>query len=136
MTDLRILVVDDAPEFRRLIGVLIDRHGHGWTVVAQAADGREGVEQARAAQPDLVLLDISMPVMDGIEALPLIRQAAPAAVVVILTGYPDATVRGLVASAGAHGFLEKDDLFRSLVPHLESILAAVPEPRPGSAAAG
>ena len=136
LTDVRILVVDDSPEIRRLIEVLIDRRGGGWQVVGHASDGEEGIELARAEQPDLVLLDISMPAMDGIEALPLVHRAAPDALVVMLTGFPHEAVRDRVTAAGADGLLDKDDLFRGLVPELEAILARPQGQRPTAAAPG
>ena len=123
MTDnLNVLVVDDSADLRTLISMVIDRHPGGWQVVDTAADGQEAVHAARRCQPDLVLLDIAMPVMDGMQALPLIREAAPAAVVVMLSGYPFATAGRGALDAGAHGYLEKSDLVRSLIPRLEQIL--------------
>jgi DNA-binding NarL/FixJ family response regulator len=91
-------------------------------VVATAAEGQSAVDQARSSQPDLVLLDIAMPVMDGMEALPLIREAAPAATVVMLSGYPFSTAGEGALNAGAHGYLEKSDLVRGLIPRLERII--------------
>lgn len=120
---LNVMVVDDSEDLRDLISMVIRRHPAGWRVVATAAEGRQAVEEARATQPDLVLLDIAMPVMDGMEALPLIRQAAPSATVVMLSGYPFETAGRGALDAGAHGYLEKSDLVRSLVPRLETILA-------------
>lgn len=125
MTDVRVLVVDDAPDIRRLVEDVINLRNHGWRVVAHARDGLEGVDRAASEQPDLVLLDVSMPVMDGIEALPLMRQAAPQAIVVILTGFPSSAVRASAVEAGAHGYVEKDDLVSGLVPQLEAIVARI-----------
>jgi CheY-like chemotaxis protein len=124
--DLAVLVVDDSDDLRTLISMVLRRRAGRWRVVSTAAEGRQAVEEARAHQPDLVLLDIAMPVMDGMEALPLIREAAPGAVVVMLSGFPFETAgRGAIA-AGAHGYLEKTDLVHSLVPRLEQILAEQP----------
>ena len=123
MTDnLNVLVVDDSADLRTLISMVIDRHTGSWQVVATAAEGKEAVDMARSTQPDLVLLDIAMPVMDGMQALPLIREAAPGAVVVMLSGYPFATAGKGALDAGAHGYLEKADLVKSLVQRLERIL--------------
>ena len=69
-----------------------------------------------------MLLDIAMPVMDGMQALPLIREAAPGAVVVMLSGYPFETAGQGALDAGAHGYLEKSDLVRGLIPRVERIL--------------
>jgi CheY-like chemotaxis protein len=120
--NVNVLVVDDSADLRELISLVLERHPDSWTVVGTAAEGQQAVEEARARQPDLVLLDIAMPVMDGMQALPLIRQAAPNAVVVMLSGYPFATAGQGAINAGAHGYLEKSDLVRSLIPRLEHIL--------------
>jgi CheY-like chemotaxis protein len=119
---LNVLVVDDSPDLRELISMVIERHPDGWQVVATAAEGQQAVDQAKDTQPDLVLLDIAMPVMDGMQALPLIRQACPEAVVVMLSGYPFETAGQGALDAGAHGYLEKSDLVRGLIPRLEHIL--------------
>lgn len=121
---INVLVVDDSDDLRDLITMVIRRHPQGWQVVGTAAQGREAVEEARERQPDLVLLDIAMPVMDGMEALPLIRQVAPEATVVMLSGFPFETAGRGALDAGAHGYLEKTDLVRSLIPRLEEILEA------------
>ena len=67
---LSVLIVDDSEDLRDLLSMVIERHPAGWRVVATAAEGEEAIEEARSSQPDLVLLDIAMPVMDGMQALP------------------------------------------------------------------
>jgi YesN/AraC family two-component response regulator len=119
---LNVLVVDDSPELRELISFVIKRRSPGWHVVGTAKEGQEAVAAAQTQQPDLVLLDIAMPVMDCMQALPLIREAAPQAVVVMLSGYPFETAGQGALDAGAHGYLEKSNLVKSLVPQLEQIL--------------
>jgi CheY-like chemotaxis protein len=128
--NVSVLVVDDSADLRELISMVIERNPAGWQVVATAGEGQEAVEEARNTQPDLVLLDIAMPVMDGMQALPLIRKACPNAVVVMLSGYPFATAGQGALNAGAHGYLEKSDLVKSLVPRLQSILDTVSEGAP------
>ena len=119
---LSVLVVDDSEDLRELISMVLERHPEGWRVVATAAEGQAAVDKARASQPDLVLLDIAMPVMDGMQALPLIREVAPAATVVMLSGYPFSTAGQGALDAGAHGYLEKSDLVHGLIPRLERII--------------
>ena len=126
-SNLNVLIVDDSPDLRELISMVIERNPAGWRVVGTAGEGESAVVEARNTQPDLVLLDIAMPVMDGMQALPLIREACPQAVVVMLSGYPFATAGQGALNAGAHGYLEKADLVRSLVPRLQSILDTVAE---------
>lgn len=120
--NLNVMVVDDSEDLRDLISLVIGRHPAGWKVVATASEGEEAVAQAKSSQPDLVLLDIAMPVMDGMQALPLIRDACPSAVVVMLSGYPFETAGQGALNAGAHGYLEKCDLVKTLIPRLERIL--------------
>jgi YesN/AraC family two-component response regulator len=120
---LSVLVVDDSADLRELITMVIGRRAPSWAVVGTAAEGQSAIEEAREKQPDLVLLDIAMPVMDGMQALPEILTVAPAATVVMLSGYPFATAGPGVLRAGAHGYLEKTDLVKGLVPRLQDILA-------------
>lgn len=126
---VNVLVVDDSEDLRELISMVIERDPGDWHVVATASEGNEAIEEARSSQPDLVLLDIAMPVMDGMQALPLIKQAAPHAVVVMLSGYPFSTAGQGALNAGAHGYLEKSDLVRGLIPRLERIIASTRTPR-------
>src|SRR5919201_1695874 len=79
----RILIVDDHPLTREALSSLLDRSG--FAVAGEAADGEEAIELARRLQPELVLLDLSMPGMDGLQALPRLREAAPGCEVVVLT---------------------------------------------------
>jgi YesN/AraC family two-component response regulator len=122
--NLSVLIVDDSEDLRDLLSMVIERHPSGWRVVATAAEGEEAIAEARSTQPDLVLLDIAMPVMDGLEALPHIREAAPDAVVVMLSGYPSSTASQGALRAGAHGYLEKSDLVKGLIPRLEQIIGS------------
>lgn len=103
----RILIVDDHPLTRDALAALLEQQG--FEVVGQAADGREALAAARTLQPDLVLLDLTMPGMDGLTALPAIREEAPACEVVVLTA-SDAEENLLGAiRAGASGYLLKTE---------------------------
>lgn len=125
MEPVSVLVVDDSEDLRDLLTMLIDRHGPAWRVVGTATHGLEAVTVARDVQPDLVLLDVAMPVMDGIQALPLLREALPDAVVVMLSGYPLEVAAAAAVEAGAHGYLEKTGLVQTLIPQLSRIVEEV-----------
>ena len=103
----RTLVVDDHPLTRAALVGLLEQHG--FPVVGEAGDGAEAIDRARELQPDIVLLDLSMPGMDGLEALPRVRAAAPECEVVVLTA--SGTEENLLAAirAGAAGYLLKTE---------------------------
>jgi DNA-binding NarL/FixJ family response regulator len=107
VTGERVLIVDDHPLTREALDSLLVQHG--FDVVGQAADGESAIEQARELQPELVLLDLTMPEMDGLAALPRIRDAAPDCEVVVLTA--SGTEENLLAAirAGAAGYLLKSE---------------------------
>ena len=132
-----VVLVDDSGEVRAIYRFVLDR-ADDFEVVGEATDGIEGLTAARTLQPDLVLLDIAMPVMDGLQALPLILDACPATTVVMLTGYGVSS--GLpqkTAVLGAAGYILKGTPMGAVLSELRAILAErveVPEPRPGSSA--
>jgi DNA-binding NarL/FixJ family response regulator len=103
-----VLIVDDHPSFRATARMLLE--SDGWTVVGEAADGTEAVSESDRLRPDLVLLDVNLPDMDGfMVAQELSRQTEPPAVVLVSSR--DARDFGpLVAGSGARGFLSKADL--------------------------
>jgi DNA-binding NarL/FixJ family response regulator len=102
-----ILVADDHPLTREALASLLEHHG--FDVVGQASDGAEAIELAGKLHPDLVLLDLTMPGIDGLTALPLIKEAAPDTEVVVLTA--SGTEGNLLAAikAGAAGYLLKSE---------------------------
>ncbi len=102
---LRVLLVDDVADLRLLLRSLFTTYP-GVEVVGEAANGLEAIELARRLQPDLVVLDLSMPMLNGIEALPEIRKAAPDTRVVVLTAIPRSVDPGAL-DAGAVAYVEK-----------------------------
>src|SRR5947209_8820878 len=102
-----VLIVDDHPLTREALSALLTQHG--FAVVGQAADGEEAIGFARRLQPRLVLLDLSMPGLSGLEALPRLREAAPSCEVVVLTA--SGTEENLLAAirGGAAGYLLKSE---------------------------
>ena len=111
---VRVLVVDDEPDIRILLWLAVEADGR-CLVVADASNGREGAALAAEHQPDVVVLDQVMPVMDGVRALPLIREAAPRAKVIMLSALssPDQRVQAL--QSGADAYMEKSASFRPVL---------------------
>ena len=120
----RVLVVDDAEDLRMLLRVRLDST-ETMTVVGEAADGVAAVEQAEHLLPDLVMLDLAMPRMDGLEALPLIKQAVPDVRVIVLSGFNQDTMAAKAMEAGADHYVVKGGSMRELVQLAEETLQSV-----------
>jgi DNA-binding NarL/FixJ family response regulator len=119
---VRVVLADDAADLRELLRLALEMAG-GFTVIAEAADGEAAVRTVREQQPDALLLDLSMPLLDGLDAIPEIRRAAPACTIVVLSGYSDANLRQAAVQAGADGFLVKGMLPRDVVAALRALVA-------------
>jgi DNA-binding NarL/FixJ family response regulator len=121
---LRVVLVDDAVEIREMLGFVLSRKPD-FSVVAEAADGAAGVQAVADHRPDLVLLDVSMPVMGGLEALRLIRRQWPEVVVVMFSAFGDANdVARESVRSGAHGYIRKGDTLTGLDDQLRALVAA------------
>jgi DNA-binding NarL/FixJ family response regulator len=117
---LRILVADDHDIFRRGLKQLLTSHP-GWQVCAEARTGREAVSLAEEHKPDIVVIDISMPDLNGLEAARRIRKTLPATGILILTlHFSDQLVKDIV-EAGARAYVMKADADRDLVNAVESL---------------
>jgi DNA-binding NarL/FixJ family response regulator len=117
---LRILIVDDHDVARRGIRSLLEAHP-GWEICGEAKDGREAVECATKMKPDLVLLDIGMPGLNGLDAARQIHAACPDTRILILTMHDTEQVVREVLAVGARGFLLKSDSARDLVAAVEAL---------------
>ena len=103
---ITVLICDDAASMRSLLGVVIALR-EGMSVVGEAADGNEAIARAELLQPDVILLDLSMPYQTGLEALPQINRVAPAAKVIILSGFAASIIQDDVLGNGVAGYLQK-----------------------------
>ena len=117
---LRILVADDHELARRGIRSLLESHP-GWEVCAEAKDGRDAVELTTSSRPDLVLLDIGMPNLNGLEAARQILATNPNMPILILTMHDSDGVIREVLRAGARGFVLKSDAGRDLVAAVDAL---------------
>lgn len=103
---LRIMIVDDEKAVRTALGRLLATRKE-WLVVGEAADGAEAIGMARKLQPDIVIMDITMPEVNGLEATPQIKKAFPAAEVLIFTQHDSTQMIRQAQNAGASGYLLK-----------------------------
>jgi DNA-binding NarL/FixJ family response regulator len=117
----RILVVDDFADWRRYVLEKL-RENRGWQVIDVASDGLEAVQKAEELLPDLILLDIGMPELDGIEAARHIRKVSPKCKILFLTQELDADVARAALSAGGHGYVIKSDAEGELFAAVEAVL--------------
>ena len=117
---IRIVLADDMPELRRLVRAALRAYGD-FEVVGEATDGVEAVDLAATHRPDMVLLDIAMPNMDGLEAIPLIRQAVPDCKIVILSGFDSEEMGATARASGADSYLLKGLNPRELVARLSAM---------------
>lgn len=105
---IRTIVVDDSPIFLKLMSALVARQG--LALIGTATNGRAALAMARNLQPDLVLMDLEMPIMDGIKATSCLQQECPATSVVIVTGDDNEDQRSVCLQSGARGFIPKSRL--------------------------
>jgi DNA-binding NarL/FixJ family response regulator len=116
----RVLVVDDAANLRELLTLLLESEDD-FQVVGNATNGQQAIEVAAMLRPDVVLLDLAMPVMDGLSALPEIRSALPDARIVIFTGFDQGSLVDEALASGADAYLEKGASVTSLVDLLREL---------------
>jgi DNA-binding NarL/FixJ family response regulator len=105
LTKPRVVLVDDEPMLRDALREFLVEEGVD--VVGEAADGREGVNQTLALGPDVVLMDLRMPILDGIDATSAIKEQRPDIHVIVLTAYEDASLQERAKEAGADAYVVK-----------------------------
>lgn len=121
MKTARLLVVDDHEIFRRGLRALLEPSPE-WQICGEAVDGVDAVEQWKSLQPDIVILDVSMPRLNGLEAARLIRKENPASQIVIITQHDSPQIRSAAIEAGARAFVTKSAVGSELVSALRDII--------------
>ena len=116
----RILVIDDGESVRNIIGIFLEHAG--FAVCGEAADGIEGIEQAKKLKPDLIVLDLAMPRMDGMEAALILRKTMPDVPIVLLTLYQNVLGPSLASELGVKAVIDKTDGMGKLVKCVHSLL--------------
>ena len=116
----RILVVDDHPHYRHMLRAFLQQYPE-WEVCGEAADGREAVAQTRHLHPDLVLMDLQMPHLDGLEATRRIHALWPATHVLILSMHENPMLPQIARDSGASGYILKSEPLQALSSAIEEI---------------
>jgi DNA-binding NarL/FixJ family response regulator len=116
----RILVIDDGDWVRNIIGLFLEHAG--FEVCGEAADGVEAIEQAKKLKPDLIVLDLAMPRMNGAEAASILSQTMPEVPIVILTLYQNLLGPALASAVGVKAILDKTEGLDKLVACVRSLL--------------
>jgi DNA-binding NarL/FixJ family response regulator len=125
----RILVVDDGDWVRNIIGLFLEHAG--FEVCGEATDGVEGIEQAKKLKPDLIVLDLAMPRMNGAEAASVLSTTMPDIPIVLLTLYQNVLGNALASAVGVKAIIDKTDGLDKLVASVRSLLdRSTSEPSP------
>jgi DNA-binding NarL/FixJ family response regulator len=116
----RILVIDDGDSVRDIIRIFLEKDG--FEVCGEAADGVEAIEQAKKLKPDLIVLDLVMPRMNGAEAASILNQTMPKTPIVLLTLYKNVLGSALASAVGVKAIIDKTDGMGKLVACVRSLL--------------
>jgi DNA-binding NarL/FixJ family response regulator len=129
MKNARVLIVDDHEIFRRGLRALLEPSLE-WQICGEAVDGMDAVEQCLSLKPDIVVLDVSMPRLNGLEAARLIKKQTPEPQIVIITQHDSPQIRSAAVEAGARAFVTKSAVGSELVSALRTIIQGLGETAP------
>jgi CheY-like chemotaxis protein len=122
---IHVLLVDDHPVMRQLISATLEEEAD-IAIIGEAADGKEAIDKARQLRPDLILMDLSMPVINGIEATRIIHSEFPHILIIGLSLYQEENRTAKMLEAGAATYVCKDELFEKLVAAIRQVSNPVP----------
>jgi len=118
------LIIDDSSIMRKTLRQTLEGQA-GWKVCGEAADGREGIEKAKQLKPDLILLDLAMPVMNGLEAARELTRVLPWVPLLMFTSYETPHLRREALSAGIRTVMSKSESIEALVSNIQALLEPV-----------
>ena len=125
-----ILIADDSDTVRHAVRVFLERRG--FTVCCEAGDGVEAIEKAQELKPDVILLDVAMPRMNGIEAAPVLKSRLPKTQIILLTMFSDSLGQSLMSALGVNAVVGKADGLAKLLEHVDGLLGSQPGSVPDS----
>jgi len=117
---IRILVVDDHPIVRQRLKALLEGRP-GWEVIGEAADGEEAVQKAKDLSPDVMVLDVTMPRMNGLEACRLLRRQSPQLEILFVSQHDSPQMMREALEAGGRGYIVKSNAARDLLAAVEAV---------------
>lgn len=117
---IRILLVDDHPIVRQGLKTLLEGHS-GWEVIGEASDGAEAVEKAKDLSPNIMVLNVTMPRMNGLEACRLSRQQCPGLEILFVTQHDSPQMMREALEAGARGYVVKSNAARDLLAAVDAV---------------
>jgi two-component system response regulator NreC len=121
MKTARLLIVDDHEVFRRGLRSLLEPFAE-WQICGEAVDGMDAIQQFKTLRPDIVVMDITMPQLNGLEATKLIKQQSPDTQVVIITQHDSPQIRNVALQSGATSFVTKSAVGSELVSAVKDLL--------------
>ncbi len=125
MPPLTVVIVDDVPDFRQIVhAILVDLPG-GVTIVGEASDGEEAFTVVLRERPDIVITDLMMPRLDGVELTRRIRQELPLTMVVLMSSYPEDAYRLMASDSGADAVVSKRVIHDALVPAILDLIRRI-----------
>jgi DNA-binding NarL/FixJ family response regulator len=120
---LTVVVVDDSPDYRLMVRTLLDSASDSMTVVGEAADGEQALALIQRRRPDIVITDLVMPRLNGVELTRRIRQELPQTKIILMSSYTEDAYRLMASDSGADAFVSKQVIATSLLPAIRDAVA-------------
>ena len=123
---MTVVVVDDDPDYLWLVRVILEMRGQGMTIVGEAASGEGALALVLHERPDVVIADLMMPRLNGLELTRRIKQERPQTKVLLMSAYTEDTYRRIASVSGADGFLNKHMIHTGLLPAIREVMVRPP----------
>jgi DNA-binding NarL/FixJ family response regulator len=118
----RILIVDDSAIIRRTLRALLEERS--WAVCGEAENGCEGIDKAQELKPDLIVIDLAMPLLNGIDASRMLKRLLPATPIVMLTTFTDDHIKAAALAAGVQAVVNKSEGATTLIGSIQQLLVS------------